>query len=304
MAEVFSPTGEQLYDATRFTHDSSGGVINPSTKEGQEAQNAALNALGTEATQLLIKTGIEAIGAKDSATGAKQDEIKTALSALATEQKLELVRLLLVDIQTKLGSVDVASLPAISGEVSVNNLPQTQQVAGTVQVGNFPAEQAIRDVNYEEVRKVTVANPLPGTQNVNVVNPLPGVQEVDVVSPLPGVTNVEVCNFPATQNVSGSVSINGKNDTIKSAPVTGAKTITATAAEVFAGASRLANRYQMTIQNVDTLIIYIGAAGVTTAGGFPLLPGDSLTLSFKPDVATPIYAISTGSCAVRVVELA
>lgn len=100
------------------------------------------------------------------------------------------------------------------------------------------------------------------------------------------------------------VSINGKNDTIKSAPVTGAKTITSTAAEVFAGASRLANRYQMVIQNVDTLIIYIGPAGVTTAGGFPLLPGDSITFSFKADVATPIYAVSTGSCAVRVVELA
>ena len=101
-----------------------------------------------------------------------------------------------------------------------------------------------------------------------------------------------------------SVSINGNNATIKSAPVTGAKTITTTAAELFAGASRLANRYQMTIQNVDTQIIYIGAAGVTVENGFPLLPGDSITLNFKADVATPIYAISTDSNAVRVVELA
>lgn len=100
------------------------------------------------------------------------------------------------------------------------------------------------------------------------------------------------------------VSINNSLATIKSAPVTGAKTITDTAAEVFAGASRLAGRYQMTIQNVDTLIVYIGGAGVNTAGGFPLLPGDSITLSFKPDVATPIYAIADGSNAVRVVELA
>ena len=119
---------------------------------------------------------------------------------------------------------------------------------------------------------------------------------------------VEVSNLPTTQQVTVTeplpVSINGNNATIKSAPETGAKTITTTAAEVFAGASRLANRYQMTIQNVGTLIIYIGGAYVTTANGFPLLPGDSITLSFKPDVATPIYAISTGSCAVRVVELA
>ena len=100
------------------------------------------------------------------------------------------------------------------------------------------------------------------------------------------------------------VSINNSLATIKSAPVTGAKTITSTAAEVFAGASRLANRYQMTIQNTGTLIIYIGAAGATVENGFPLLPGDSITLAFKPDVATPIYAISTGSNTVRVVELA
>ena len=119
---------------------------------------------------------------------------------------------------------------------------------------------------------------------------------------------VEVTNLPEVQQVAATeplpVLINGNHATIKSAPVTGAKTITTTAAEIFAGASRLANRYQMTIQNVDTQIIYIGAAGVTAANGFPLLPGDSITLSFKPDVATPIYAISTGSCAVRVVELA
>ncbi len=101
-----------------------------------------------------------------------------------------------------------------------------------------------------------------------------------------------------------SVSINENNATIKSAPVTGAKTITTTAAELFAGASRLANRYQMTIQNVGTQIIYIGAAGVTVENGFPLLPGDSITLNFKADVATPIYAISTDSNTVRVVELA
>ena len=139
------------------------------------------------------------------------------------------------------------------------------EVDGTVEISNLPTTQQV-------VGEVQVTN-------------LPEVQQVTVTEPLP-------------------VSINGKNDTIKSAPVTGAKTITATAAEIFAGASRLANRYQMTIQNVGTLIIYIGAAYVTVANGFPLLPGDSITLSFKPDVATPIYAISTGSCAVRVVELA
>ena len=139
------------------------------------------------------------------------------------------------------------------------------EVDGTVEVSNLPQTQQVAG-------------------EVQVTN-LPEVQQVTVTEPLP-------------------VSINENNATIKSAPVTGAKTITSTAAEVFAGASRLANRYQMTIQNTGTLIIYIGAAEVTVENGFPLLPGDSITLAFKPDVATPIYAISTGSNTVRVVELA
>jgi|LSQX01.1.fsa_nt_gb hypothetical protein len=157
----------------------------------------------------------------------------------------------------------------------------------------------------------TIRDWIKGTSNDKPKVEVSGEVEVD--------GSVTVKNFPETQKVSADeplpvsinnsnttlpVSINGNNATIKSAPVTGAKTITTTAAEIFAGASRLANRYQMTIQNVGTLIIYIGAAGVTADNGFPLLPGDSITLSFKPDVATPIYAISTGSCAVRVVELA
>lgn len=143
--------------------------------------------------------------------------------------------------------------------------PKVEVDGGTIQVSNWPTTQQVAG-------EVTVSN-------------LPEVQKVEADQPLP-------------------VSLYGNNATIKSAPVTGAKTITATAAEIFAGASRLANRYQMTIQNVGTLIIYIGAAGVTAANGFPLLPGDSITLNFKADVATPIYAISTGSNAVRVVELA
>lgn len=36
MSEVINPTGEQLYLATKHTHDSSGEVINPATKELQE----------------------------------------------------------------------------------------------------------------------------------------------------------------------------------------------------------------------------------------------------------------------------
>ena len=101
-----------------------------------------------------------------------------------------------------------------------------------------------------------------------------------------------------------NVTLTGSIATIKSAPVVGAKTVTSTAAELFAGASRLANRYTMTVYNESSLPIYWGASGVTTANGFTLLPGDSVVFQFSPAVATPIYFIAAQSANVRVVELA
>jgi hypothetical protein len=100
------------------------------------------------------------------------------------------------------------------------------------------------------------------------------------------------------------VQLSGSFASIKSAPVAGAKTVTTTAAELFAGASRLANRYALLINNESGLPIYVGPAGVTTASGYPIQPGDSLALTLSPTVATAIYAISTGSAAVRVLEVA
>lgn len=91
---------------------------------------------------------------------------------------------------------------------------------------------------------------------------------------------------------------------VKSAPVCGAKTVSSSAAEIFAGASRLASRYTMSVYNDSNNTIYWGPSGVTTATGFPILPGDSLTLQFSPVAATAIYMIASASSAVRVVELA
>jgi len=97
----------------------------------------------------------------------------------------------------------------------------------------------------------------------------------------------------------------GSIATISTAPVTGAKTVSTTVAELFAGASRLANRYAMTVYNEGTTPVYWGgSSSVTTSTGFPLLPGDSVTFNFNPSVATPIYFIGSANTAVRVVELA
>lgn len=100
------------------------------------------------------------------------------------------------------------------------------------------------------------------------------------------------------------VSLNGSFAAIKSAPVVGAKTVSTTAAELFAGASRLANRYAMVVYNEASIPVYWGPSGVTTANGFVLLPQDSIVFQFSPSVATAVYFVASSSAAVRVVELA
>ncbi|MBC7340882.1 MAG: hypothetical protein H5U02_00250 [Clostridia bacterium] len=103
---------------------------------------------------------------------------------------------------------------------------------------------------------------------------------------------------------SAPVQLTGSYATIDSAPVVGAKTVTTTAAELFASASRLANRYAMIVYNESSVPVYWGPSGVTAATGFPLLPQDSVVFQFNSSVATAIYFIAASNAAVRVVELA
>lgn len=79
------------------------------------------------------------------------------------------------------------------------------------------------------------------------------------------------------------------------APVTGMATVTAIAAEIFAGASRLQGRRRMIIKNEHpSLRLRIGGTGVTQLNGFPIEPGAALELSFDPEEDTLVYAISEG----------
>lgn len=91
---------------------------------------------------------------------------------------------------------------------------------------------------------------------------------------------------------------------ISSSPVTGVKTVTSTAAELFAGSSRKSGRTVMTVRNVSNSIrIRIGPSGVTDVNGFSLEPGDAVELNFDPAVVTPIYAVSeAGNAMVEVFE--
>ena len=86
------------------------------------------------------------------------------------------------------------------------------------------------------------------------------------------------------------------SDNVTNTPVTGLKTVVATAAAIFAGASVLANRKQLSIRNDDAAIrIRVGPAGVTQQSGFPVEPGACAEFVFDAATAKAIYAISEGA---------
>lgn len=100
------------------------------------------------------------------------------------------------------------------------------------------------------------------------------------------------------------VALTGNFDTLRT-PAVGRRTVTATAAELFAGASRLANRRRLVIRNEDPVLrCLIGPATVSQQTGFPIEPGAVLEVPCDPEVAVPVYAISEGaSLTVAVMEI-
>jgi len=120
----------------------------------------------------------------------------------------------------------------------------------------------------------------------------------------------KLVNYVAPIDSSGNVldsmpvTVNGSFATVKSAPVVGAKTVTTTAASIFAGSAALPDRYAMTVYNDSSYTIYWGPSGVTTSTGMPILPGDSVTFEFSQSVVTAIYMIAAASAAIRVMEVA
>jgi len=92
------------------------------------------------------------------------------------------------------------------------------------------------------------------------------------------------------------IDIKANIETTTSAPVVGVKTVTATAAEIFAGASAKASRRKLIIKNEDSILRFrIGSSSVTQQTGFPVEPGASVEFQFDPTVVVPIYAISEGA---------
>ena len=91
---------------------------------------------------------------------------------------------------------------------------------------------------------------------------------------------------------------------IEQDPETGVKTVTSTAAELFAGLAALDGRYKMIVYNEGSNNVYWGKGTITAQTGFPLLPGDSVVFTFNPTEDMPIYFIAEANTVVRVGELA
>ena len=104
---------------------------------------------------------------------------------------------------------------------------------------------------------------------------------------------------PATAQLTGSI------ETINTNPVVGVKTVTATAASIFAGGSVKSNRRKLILRNEDPVLRFrIGPSTVTQQNGFPVEPGAVVIIPFDPAVIVPIYAISEGaSLQVSVMEV-
>ena len=96
----------------------------------------------------------------------------------------------------------------------------------------------------------------------------------------------------------------GSNLALSQTPKTGAKTVTSTAAEIFADTSRLSGRSVMYIRNThDSIAIRIGASNITDLKGRRILPNSEEKIEFDPQSDIPLYGISEfGDVKVEVFE--
>ena len=113
------------------------------------------------------------------------------------------------------GSVNVytSGLQGVSGTVGVNNFPATQNVSGTVTsiIGNWPATLGV-SASFPLQTWAAAPTGVTGSANVYTSGPqaVSGTVQIWSNGPLPisGVGGqIGVSNFPATQNVSGSITV-------------------------------------------------------------------------------------------------
>ncbi len=144
-----------------------------------------------------------------------------------------------------------------------------------------------------------------GKSKVSIDQSNPGISNaVALTGSIPAGTNLIGKTVPVDADgdekfTSGNpavVTLTGSIESLTTDPVTGIKTVTATAAEIFAGSSAKANRRKLVVKNEDKILRFrIGASSVTQQNGFPVEPGAIVEIQFDPGTAVAIYGISEGA---------
>jgi hypothetical protein len=100
------------------------------------------------------------------------------------------------------------------------------------------------------------------------------------------------------------VQIAGNKQALSQNPVTGVKTVTSDAAEIFAGASRLDGRSLLRIRNMeDSLRVRVGKSDVTDTTGYGIEPGETKEIAIDRESDIGVYIISeAGNAEVEVWE--
>lgn len=172
-------------------------------------------------------------------------------------------------------TINVENLTVDLGEIEIkNDVGNPVPVAGTVDVGNFPLTQAVTGpLTDAELR----ATPVPVSGTVTIT---------DGAGPVTVDGTVSVGNFPANQTVTVDSEVaasftHGQNSDIDSG-----------AAEQIVVASN-PSKHGVIVKAMpnNTGYLYVGTVGVTSATGFPLDAGESITIPV--DNANKVYAIGS-----------
>ena len=136
------------------------------------------------------------------------------------------------------------------------------------------------------------------------------VRDTEGARPLQGYNAANGDFRPVRVNDDGKVQVEAtvaasiEGDVVKVNPVVGEKTVTTTAAALFAGVSQLASRRRLQVFNLeDDRVVFVGPPTVTAQNGYPIQPSEGVMFSFDPTTAIAIYAlVDSFPAKVRVME--
>ena len=163
---------------------------------------------------------------------------------------------------------------------------------------NMAEEVIITDANGEHL-ELTEDGKLPVEMTVNI-------EATIEESQMHGSTDGGTTWVPIKVGADGSleVQLKGSKTRVSSPPVTGVKTVTGVAAEIFAGTSRKAGRSRLVLRNMHSSLRFrVGSPTVTDTTGFGVEPQAVVEIDIDPASDVPWYAVSeAGAISVEVFE--